>query len=73
MIIASATDTFVDFLGFSAKTYKNHNNTNFYESDLCVYMLSATDPIATLTKVATTENFTNLSEESLTAKYVLRY
>jgi len=70
MVIASATETFIDFLGFSAATYTGHDGGS-YNEDLCVYLLSAADPSATIAKVAETDDFTNLSEASLTAKYVL--
>lgn len=71
MVIASAAETFIDFLGFSAKEYENHlNQKDAYQSDLCVYLLSADNPSATLSKVASSTDFTDLTEASLTAKYV---
>lgn len=72
MYFSSACETFTDFLGASAYDYKNAAKHSYY-NDICVYMLSAKNPSATLTKIATTENFTNLTTGALTATYVLRY
>lgn len=71
MYYSSAAETFTDFLGVSAYSYKTTTHHSYY-NDVCVYMLSATNPSATLLKLATAKNFTSLTTASLTATYVLR-